>query len=76
MLERTEGGTSQEMERNRLSEGHSRTGDSRGRDLSGHGKKSADRVALTSWRRQREGLVRTWNVIHQERDTHSLETVE
>ena len=34
-----EGGTSQNMERKQLSEGHSHTGDSRVREKSGYGKK-------------------------------------
>ena len=50
-----EGGTCQEMERNRQTEAHSRSGDSRRTDLSGHGKKPTDRGVLTSWRWQREG---------------------
>ena len=42
-LKMVEGGTRQGTERNRLSEGHSRTRDSRWRDLSGHRKKPTDR---------------------------------
>ena len=38
-----------------MTEAHSLSGDVRGRNLSAHGKKSTDRGALTSWRRQREG---------------------
>src|SRR5438874_1365828 len=41
------------MERKRQREGHSLTGDSRGRDLSEHGKKATERGALTFWRWQR-----------------------
>jgi hypothetical protein len=52
-------GTCQDTERNRASKAHSPTGDSRGKDLSGHGKKQTERGSLTSWRQQREGLVRT-----------------
>ena len=60
-LETAEGGTCQDTESNRSTEAHSHPGDDRGRNLSGHGKKPTDRGALTSlsWRRQREGLVRT-----------------
>src|SRR5205807_1350698 len=57
-------------------EGHSLSGDGRGRDLSGHRKKSTNRGALTLWRRQREGLVRTQKEIDQPRHTHFLETAE
>ena len=66
------------MERNRLTEAHSQTGDGRGRDLSGHGKKTTYRGALTSWRRQREGLVRTQKETDRPRCTHIpiLETTE
>ena len=46
-LETTEGGTSQDMERNQLSKGHSLTGDHRGRDKSGHGKKEIKKETLT-----------------------------
>ena len=49
----------QDTERNRSSKAHSRPGHSRERDLSGHGKKPTGGGTLTSWRRQREGLVRT-----------------
>ena len=55
-----EGGTCQDTETNRPTEAHSPTRDSRGRDLSGHGNKLTNRGALTSWRQQRKGLVRTW----------------
>ena len=44
--------------------------------MSGHGKKSTEPGALTSWRRQREGLVRTRKEIDQARRTHFLETTK
>ena len=44
--------------------------------MSGHEKKSTDRGALTSWRRQREQLVRTPKEFDRPRRTHSLETAE
>jgi len=40
-------------------QGDSPTGDHRGSDMSGHGKKVTKQGALTSWRPQREGQVRT-----------------
>ena len=40
-------------------------------DLSRHGKNETERRALTSWRRQREGLVRT-RKIKRPSDVHSL----
>ena len=52
-LETAEGGTYQDTERNRLSEGHSPPGDGRKRDLSGHGQKYTKRGILTRWRAQR-----------------------
>ena len=48
-------GTSQDTERKQPSKGHSLSGDSRGRDKSGHRKKATEQGALTSWRWQREG---------------------
>ena len=59
-LKMAEGGTCQGTKRNRPTEAHLHPGDGRGRNLSGHRKKPTDRGALTSWRRQREGLVKTW----------------
>ena len=59
VLETTQGGTSQDTERHRPSDAHSRPGDSTGRDKSGHGKKLTERCTLTYWRPHREGQVRT-----------------
>jgi hypothetical protein len=42
--------------------------------MSGHGKKPTERGELTSWRRQREGLVRTQKETNQARGTDALET--
>jgi len=58
-LETAEGETCQDMEGKRPSEMHSQSGDRRGRDLSGDGKKLTEQGALTNWGPQREGLVRT-----------------
>jgi len=41
--------------------GNSLSGDHRGGDQSGHGKKVTKQGALTSWRLQREGLVSPQN---------------
>jgi hypothetical protein len=60
VLETAEEGICQDTERKRPREGHSRPENGRGRDLSGYGTKATERGALTSWRRQRKGLVRTW----------------
>ena len=75
-LETAEGATCQDMETNRPSEGHSRAADGRGSDLSGHGNKSIERKTLTSWRRQRERLIRTRKQIDRRKETHKLETAE
>jgi len=44
--------------------------------LSGHGKKPTNQGALTSWRWQRKGLVRTWKQVTKQGGTHKLETAE
>ena len=75
-LEMGEGGTSQNTERKQLSKARSQTGDGRGREKSGHGKKVTKQGALTSWRRQRKGQVRTRIESDQARHTHFLETAE
>ena len=53
---------------------HSPPGDDRRTRLSKHGKNPTDRRALTSWRRQREALVRTWKESDRMTGTHQLET--
>jgi hypothetical protein len=68
------GGTYQDKERNRPSKGYSRPGDGRGMDLSGYGKKAAERGELTSWRRRREKPVRVRKETDRARGTHFLET--
>ena len=71
-LETAEGGSCQDTQGNRPIEAHLQTGDSRGRDLSGHARKPTDRGPLTNWRRQREGLVRTCKETDRPRRTHFL----
>ena len=75
-LETGKGGTCQGAERNQLSEVHSPTGDGRGRNLSGHGNKPTKQGALTSWKQQREGLVRTQKETDRARGTYVLEMAE
>ena len=75
-LETAEGGTCQDTERNRPSEGYSLPGNGRERNLSGHGKKPTKQGAPTSWRWQRERLVGTQKGTDQTRGTHQLETAE
>ena len=72
----TAGGTCQDIERNRLREGHSLPEDGREMDLSRHGKKSTKQGSLTPWRRQREGVVRIRKEINRARGTYSLEMAE
>jgi hypothetical protein len=71
-----EGGTCRDTERSRLSKRNSLPRNGKGRDLSGHGKELTEREALTSWRWQREGLVRTLKETDQARGTHFLGTAE
>ena len=75
-LETAERGACQDTDRNRPSEVHSLPGDGRGRYLSGHRNKPTDQGALTDWRQQREGLVRTWKEIDRPRRTYLLEPAE
>src|SRR5205807_1458902 len=75
-LEMAEGGTCRDTERSRLSKRNSLPRNGKGRDLSGHGKKLTKREALTSWRWQREGLVRTRKENNEGRGTHKLEMAE
>jgi len=76
LLETAEGGTCQDPKGKRSSKVHSLPGDGRGRDKSGHGNKATKRGALTSWRGQREGFVRTQKDSDQVRHTHKLKTAE
>ena len=62
--------------RKQPSKAHSPTGDGRGRDKSGHRKKVTKQGALTNWRWQREGQVRTRKESDQARHTHFLEMAE
>ena len=64
------------MERNKPSKRHSLPEDRRGRNKSGPGKKVTRQGALTDWRSQREGQVRTWKESDYVRGTHRLETTE
>jgi len=64
------------MERERLSQGNSQTGDGRGRGKSMHRKKATKQEALTSWRRKRKRQVRTLKESDQARGTYFLETAE
>ena len=73
-LKTAESETCQDTERKRQSKAHSRPGDGRERDLSGHGKKPTEQGTLTNWRRQGERLVRARKEIDRARYTHSLET--
>ena len=63
-------------QKKRPSKRHSLSGNGRGRDKSGHGKKVTEQGVLTGWRRQREGQVRTQKQSDQARGTHELETAE
>jgi hypothetical protein len=45
-------------------------------DKSGHGKKASERGALTTWRSQSDGQVRTSQESERARSTHVLESAE
>src|SRR5260221_376429 len=75
-LERAEVGIGQNMESKQASKGHSQTREGRGWDWSEHGKQTSQQGALTYWRGQRLGLVRTWKADKPARDTHTLERAE
>ena len=75
-LEMAEGGTSQDIERKQPSKAHSLSGDGRGRDKSGQGKKVTKQGTLTDWRWQREERVRARKESDQARHTHFLEMAE
>src|SRR6266850_417191 len=59
-----------------LTEGHSRPGECRQTDKSGHRKNSTERGALTSWRAQMDGRVRTRKESNRARGTHILESAD
>src|SRR6267142_680506 len=59
-----------------LSEGHLQTGVCRWVGKSGHGKNPTEQGALTSWRAQTDGQVRTQKESNQERGTHILESAD
>ena len=63
------------MERKQATKGHSLPGEVRGQDQSGHGKKVSQQEALTLWRGQRLGLVRTKKT-NLARGTHKLGRLE
>src|SRR6267142_825991 len=75
-LESTDGRTSQDTETIQPSEGHSPTGEHRRRDKSGHGNNLTERGALTSWRAQTDGRVRTRKESDRARGTHFLESAD
>src|SRR6267142_118500 len=45
-------------------------------DKSGHGRNLSKRGALTSWRAQMDGQVRTWKESERARGTHFLESTD
>ena len=75
-LKIAEGGTCQDRARTRASKAHLLTEEGRWRDLSEHGKNATEQGALTAWRQQREGFVRTGKEKDRARRTHYLETAD
>ena len=62
------------MKRNRARKGYSLSGNRTGGDKSEHRNRPTERGALTSWRPNRERLVRTKKETDRARGTHRLET--
>jgi hypothetical protein len=75
-LESADGGTHQGIERILASEGHSRSGECKGRGESGQGNNLSKQAGLTCWREQRERQVGTWKESKQARGAHLLEGAE
>ena len=75
-LKSTDRQTSQDMERIWASEGYSPTIEYRWVDKLGHKKNTSKQGALTNWRAQMDGQVRTWLESEQVKDTHFLESTE
>ena len=75
-LETADRATCQDTETIRPTEAHSLPGDGRQSNLSGHRNNPTDRGPLTSWRRQREQLVRIPKQSDRPRPTHILEAAD
>jgi hypothetical protein len=76
ILESVEVETSQDGAGKQGSEGHSRPEEHKGRGKSGRLKGERERGALTSWKAQREGQVRTTKGREHARGTHFLDSAE
>jgi len=57
-----------------VSKGHSLPGEHRQTDKLGHRRNPSEQGALTNWRAQTDGQVRTWKESKQARGTHFLES--
>src|SRR6266850_484063 len=75
-LESADGRTSQDTEGIQASEGHSLSGERRRTDKSGHGRNPSEQGALTPWKAQTDGQVRTWKEYKRARGTHFLESAD
>ena len=75
-LKRTDGQTSQDIERTQVSKEHSLPEEHRRIDKSGHGNNLSKLRALTNWRAQTDGQVRTWKEWEHTRGTHRLESAD
>src|SRR6266850_45692 len=74
-LKSTDQQTSQDMKRIQANEGHSLPGERRWMDKLEHRKNLSNCRALTNWRVQTHGQVRTWKGSEQARGTHQLESM-
>jgi hypothetical protein len=75
-LERAEGVSSKEIQRKRVSSGHSLSGESTGWVKSENAKKASKQRALTLWRGHREGQVRKCTESEAATGTHGLESAQ
>jgi hypothetical protein len=76
VLETADRETSQDRKIIRVGEGHSHSGKHRGRDKSGHEKNARGPGAITIWRAQAEGQIKTRKECERARDTHILESAD
>ena len=75
-LESADRRTCQDVERIRASKGHSPTGERGRTDVEKHGKNPSELGALTNWRAQTDGHVRTWKESERVRGTCRLESTD
>jgi hypothetical protein len=75
-LDSAEGGRSQDMERKRASAGHSLSGEYKARQVRTRNERASRRRALTCWRVQMEGEMRTQKENERVRSTYILQNTK